>query len=47
MELGGLTGTIRDQTKAAVAPATTQFHWQDPSAQRSAEVKNHVLASLC
>ena len=31
MGLGGQTGTIRDQSKAAVAPATTQFHWQDPS----------------
>ena len=31
MGLGGQTGTIRDQPKAAVAPATTQFHWQDPS----------------
>ena len=29
--LGGLTGSIRDQSKAAVAPATTQFHKQDPS----------------
>ena len=28
MELGGQTGTIRDQLKG---PATTQFHWQDPS----------------
>ena len=31
MGLGGQTGTIRDQSKAAVAPATTQFHGQDPS----------------
>ena len=31
MGLGGKTGTIRDQSKAAVAPATTKFHWQDPS----------------
>ena len=31
MGLGGLTGTIRDQSKAAVASATTQFHLQDPS----------------
>ena len=30
MELGGLTGTIGDQSKAAVAPGTTQLHWQDP-----------------
>ena len=30
MGLRGQTGTIRDQSKAAVAPATTQFHWQDP-----------------
>ena len=31
MGFGGQTGIIRDQSKAAVAPATTQFHWQDPS----------------
>ena len=29
--VGGLAGTIRVQAKAAVASATTQFHWQDPS----------------
>ena len=31
VDLHGQTGTIRDQSKAAVAPATTQFPWQDPS----------------
>ena len=31
MGSGGLTVTIRDSQKAAVAQATTQFHWQDPS----------------
>ena len=29
--MGGLTGTIRKQSKTTVAPATTLFHWQDPS----------------
>ena len=29
MGLRGLTGTIRDHLKAAVAPATTQFHWEE------------------
>ena len=31
MGLGGQTGAIRDQSKAAVAPATTKFHWEYPS----------------
>ena len=31
MELGGLTGSKKGPAKAAVAQATTQFHWQDPS----------------
>ena len=31
MELRGLIGTIRDQSKAVVAPVTTRFHWEDPS----------------
>ena len=31
MGLGGLAGTIREQSKAAIASATTQFFWQDPS----------------
>ena len=48
MQLGGLAGTIRDQPKAAVAPATTQYHCQDPSlSPEVADVKKHLLASLC
>ena len=48
MGLGGRNGTIRDQSKAAVASATTQFRWQDPSLStvRSRCEKN-LLASLC
>ena len=29
--VGRSDGAIRDQSKASVAPATTQLHWQDPS----------------
>ena len=31
MGLGGQTGSVRDQSKATVAPATNQFHCPDPS----------------
>ena len=45
MGLGGVTGTIRGQLKAAVAPpSTTRFPWQDPMPQRAAEVKKHTFA---
>ena len=48
MGLGGQTGTIRDQPKAAVAPATTQFHWQDPSlSTESSRGEKTICLLLC
>ena len=41
MGLGGLTGTIRDQSKHQIPPETEVL------AQTALEVKNHLLASLC
>ena len=46
MGLGSQTGTIRDKSKAAVSPATTQFHWQDPSTQSSRGEKPSACFSV-
>ena len=44
-DIGGLTGNIRDKSKATVARATTQFHWQDPS--HSTESSRQENPSAC
>ena len=47
--VGGRVDTIRDQSKPVVASATTQFQYGKTQvlAQGAADVKNHLLASLC
>ena len=46
MGLRGLTGSIQDQSKDAVATVSTQFHWQDPSISERLVQQNKMPASL-
>ena len=49
MELGGLIGTIRLQSKVTVAPATRQFHGPNPilSTESSRIIENkHLLVRV-
>ena len=49
MGFGGVTGSIREQSKAVVASAITQFHCQGQSirAESSSQEKKTICLLLC